>query len=101
MKHILRAYANGSWIQKPQPHDFVYHLRNDNVIQSIGIKTVIVEAILEGTVNQICITFMMYVPELHASLLLVRKSVSNDLKIQFNPNECIVKCCDGLHQFSF
>ena len=71
------------------------HLDDNNVVQAIGMESIVVEAILEGKINQIHIKDMLHVSKLHANLLSVSKLVSNDLKIQFNLNECIVKSCNG------
>ena len=38
---------------------------------------------------------MLHVSKLHAKLFFVSKFISNDLRIQFNLNKCIIKSCDG------
>ena len=57
--------------------------------------SIVVEAILEGIMNQIRIKDMHYVPKLHPNLLSVSKIVLNGLKAHFNLNEYIVKSCNG------
>ena len=42
-----------------------------------------------------CIKKMLYVPKLHANLLLMNKLVSNGIEVNFNINEYIVKYCNG------
>ena len=42
-------------------------------------------------VSKMCFTY----PKLYANLFSVSKFMSNDLKIQFNINECIIKSCNG------
>ena len=71
------------------------HLINNNVVQAIEKGFIVVEAILEGKINQICIKNVFHVPKLHINLLSMSKHVSNGSKIQFNLNKCIVKSCNG------
>jgi hypothetical protein len=71
------------------------YLDDNSVVQAFGMESIVVEAILEDKINQICIKYVFYVPKLHANLFLVGKLVSNGLKVQFNLNKCIVKSCDG------
>ena len=53
------------------------------------------ETILKGNINNIRIKYALNMSKLHANLLSVSNLVSNNLKIQFNLNECIVKSCNG------
>ena len=71
------------------------HFGDNSVIQTIGIRSIVVEAILEGKNNQICIKDVFHISKLHSNLLSLSKLVSNGLKIQFNLNECIVKSYNG------
>ena len=60
------------------------HLGNNSVVQAIGMEFSIMEAILKGQINKICINDVLKVSKLH-----------DNLKVQFNLNECIVKSCNG------
>ena len=53
------------------------------------------ETILKGNINNIRIKYALNMSKLHANLLSVSNLVSNNLKIQFNLNECIVKSNNG------
>ena len=67
------------------------HLDDNNVVEVIGMKFIIVEAIVTGKINRIHIKYTLHVPKLYVNVLSVTKLVSNKLKVQFNLNECIVK----------
>ena len=56
------------------------YLDDNNVVQAIGMGSIVVKATLECKINQICIKYVLHVPKLHVNLLLVRKFVSNGLK---------------------
>lgn len=71
------------------------HLDNNNIVQDIRMGSIVVEAILEGKINQICIKYVLHVCKLHAKLFFVSTLGSNGLKIQFNLNKCTIKSCDG------
>ena len=45
---------------------------------------------MRDKIKTICIKNALHMSKLQASLLLVRKFLSNRLKVQFNLNECIV-----------
>ena len=70
------------------------HLSDNNIVQVIGMRSIVVESILKDKINQICIKDVLHVSKLHVNLLLVNKLVLSDLNIQFNLNECIVKSCN-------
>ena len=56
-------------------------LGDNNVLQAIKMDSIVVEAILEGKINQLHIKNVFNVPKLHANLLSVSKLVSKKLKI--------------------
>ena len=70
-------------------------LNDKNVLQNLGMGSIVVKIILENKINQIHIKDMLNIPKLYVNLLSINKLVSDGLKIQFNLNECIVKSCDG------
>ena len=74
---------------------------SNGVVQAIKMGSIIVKAILEGKINQICIRDVLHVSKLQANLLSMSKFVSNCLKVQFNLNECIVKSTGGSHPLTF
>ena len=61
----------------------------------MGIRSIIVETILEDKINQICIKDVLHVFKLYANLLSVNKLALNGLEVQFNLNEWFVKSCHG------
>lgn len=71
------------------PHNV--RLDDNNIVQTIWMRSIVVKSILESKINQIHIKNVLYVPKLHANLLSVNKLMSNGLNVQFNLNEWIVK----------
>jgi hypothetical protein len=67
------------------------HLIDNSVVQAIGMGSIVVEAILEGKINQIHIKDVFHVSKLYANLFSVSNFLLNGLKVQFNLNEYIVK----------
>lgn len=57
------------------------HLGNDGVVQTIGMRSIVVEAILKSKINQIYIYNMLDVSKLFINMLSVGKLVSNGLKV--------------------
>ena len=72
----------------------VYMLGDDNILEVIGIGSIVVEVMVRGNINKIRINECLHVPKLHANLLSVNKLVSSGLKVQFNINECIIRASD-------
>ena len=62
---------------------------DNNILQTIG--SIFVEAIVEGKINHIYIKDVLHVPKLHAKLLFVSKLMLNNLNVQFNLDEYIIK----------
>ena len=48
------------------------HLDDNSVVQTIGMEFLVVEAILEDKINQICIKNVLHVSKLYANFLSVR-----------------------------
>lgn len=57
------------------------HLGDNNIVQTIEMRSIIMKAMLEGKINQICINDVLHVPKLHTNLLPMSKIVSNGLKV--------------------
>lgn len=70
-------------------------LNDNNIIEAVGMRTIVVKAIMKDKVNGIYIKNVHHMPKLHANLLSVNKLVSNGLKMQFNLNESLVKVWDS------
>ena len=62
----------------------------NNIVYAIGMGSIVMEAILEGKINQTYKKNVLHVPKLFVNLLSVNKFVSHALNVQFNLNECIV-----------
>lgn len=58
------------------------------------MESIVMETILEDKLNRIRIRDVLYVSKLHVNLFSISKLVSNNLRVQFNLNESIVKFCD-------
>ena len=71
------------------------YLDDNNIVEAIEMGSIIVEAIVEGKINQIRIKVVLHVSRLYTNLFSMNKLVSNGLKVQFNLNKCIVKSCDS------
>ena len=71
------------------------HLGANSAIQDIGMGSIVMEAIIEGKVNQIRIKYVFHIPKLHVNLLSVTKLMLNRLKVWFSLNKYIVKSCNG------
>jgi len=68
---------------------------DNSMVEAISIDCIMVEIVLNGHLQKICIKDVLNVPRLHANLLLVRKMVSHGLNVQFNHNSCILKATNG------
>lgn len=56
------------------------YLDDNNIVQTIGMRSIVMEIILEDKIKQICINDVFYVLKLHVNLLSVNKLVSNGLE---------------------
>lgn len=66
------------------------YLNDKNIIEAVGMRTMVVKVIMKDKVNGIYIKNVYHMPNLHANLLSMNKLVSNGLKMQFNLNESLV-----------
>lgn len=71
------------------------YLSVDKIIEAIDMRSIIVKNIVRGKINRIPIKDAFHVSKMQVNMFLVKELVSNNLKIQFNLNECFVKTCDG------
>lgn len=70
------------------------HIGDTSVVQTMKMTSIVVEAILEGKINEIHIKNALYISKLYANLLSVSKLVSNGVKPQLNLSACILKSCN-------
>ena len=71
------------------------HMGDDSVVKTIGMGSIVVEAVCKGRSRKITIKDALHVPMLQANLLSVSKLISSGSKVQFNKDGCIVRAPHG------
>lgn len=56
------------------------YLSDSNIVQAIGMESIVMETILKGKINQFCMKDVICIPKLHTKLLLLSILMSTDLK---------------------
>lgn len=74
-----------------------FALVDDSIVKAIKIEFIIIETIVRGTIYQIRIKYVFYVPKLQINLVLVSKVLSNDFKSAIQPKWMF---CKNLQQQS-
>ena len=75
----------------------LYNVRlgNDSVVETIVIRSIVINVEMKGKMNKICITNVLHMLKLQANSLLVSKLLLNEMKMWFHVNECIVGGANG------